>query len=193
MMKKRQYSLLILLMCICLGLAPAALAYEPVICDTTTVFYAYMADLDYAFSTLDNSTGNSFCKTFKDCATDAGSGWDAAYTLTLEGTGDELEGRMTSMTYDAALGRTFAPGKTDRVLEKAYEAFLSAAGMQLSDSDSRRFSDMYSSSRMWQVLGRAMDEDFNPGVLSARFGDWEIYIDVAYGDNEMHFFFYMTR
>ena len=183
-----------LVMCVCLGLAPAALAYDPVICDSTSIFYACMADMEHYFLQQDQSYGNNFCMVFKDRSTYAGYGWDSAYTLIMEGQGDEFEGRMTSITYDAALERTFAPGKTDKVLTDTYEIFLMAASMQFGDDgNSDRFISMYSPSRMWQVLGRYDREDFNPSQLSARIGGWNIEVDVAYGDNEIHFYFYMSR
>ena len=193
MFRRIRRALFILLMCVCLGLTPAALAYEPVIADSTSMFYAYMGDRGYAYSESDQSDGNMFCKVFKDCATYAGYGCDSAYTLIIEGQGDEFEGRLTSITYDAALERTFAPGKTDQVLKDAYETVLIAAGMQLSESDSSRLSSMYSAGRMWQVLQRYAYEDFNPSSLSGRIGEWNIDVDVAYGDNEMHFWFTISR
>ena len=181
-------------LCACLGPAPATASYEPYICDATAIFYACMADLEHEFTQLDESDGTHFCKAFRDRSTYAGYGWDAAYTLILEGEGDEYEGRMTALTYDAALERTFAQGKTDPVLKDAYEIFLAAAATQFSDSsDADRFESLYGSSRMWQVLGRAWSEDFDPSQLSARIGGWNIDVDVAYGDNEMHFYFFMSR
>ena len=193
MFRQIRRTLFILLVCISLGFTPAALAYEPVTADSTSMFYAYMSDRDYAYTESDQSYGNMFCKVIKDRATYAGYGWDSAYTLIFEGQGDEFEGRLTSITYDAALERTFAPGKTDPVLRDAYETVLIAAGMQLSDSDSSLLSSMYSAGRMWQVLQRYSDEDFNPSSLSGRIGEWNIDVDVAYGDNEMHFWFSMSR
>ena len=107
--------------------------------------------------------------------------------------GDEYEGRMTSIRYDAALQRTFAPGQTDQVLTNAYEIFLIAAGNQFVGSDYDLFLSRYDSSRMWQVLQRWDKSDFNPSSLSSRIGGWNIDVDVAYGENEMHFYFYMSR
>ena len=184
-----------LVLCVCLGAVPAALAGEPAIVDSMAIFCANMTMLGHDYSEGHQSYGNNVCMVLKDRSTYAGYGWDAAYTLIFEGTGDEFDGRMTSMTYDAALERTFAPGKTDSVLKDAYEMFIWAAGMQLDETngDRDRFESLYSPSRMWLVLGRAMNADFDPSQLSARIGGWDIYVDVAYGENEMHFYFYMSR
>ena len=46
---------------------------------------------------------------------------------------------------------------------------------------------------MWQVLQRYSYGDLDTSSLSSRIGGWNIYVDVAYGDNEMHFYFYMNR
>lgn len=193
MFRRIRHTFFILLMCLILGMTSSALAYEPTISSSTIMFYACMADYDYAYSQTDQSYGNNYCTVFKDRATYAGYGWDSAYTLVMEGQGNEEEGRMTSITYDAALERTFAPGKTDRVLSNVYEFFLAAAGGQFSDSDCDLFCSRYSSSRMWQVLQRYSYGDLDTSSLSSRIGGWNIYVDVAYGDNEMHFYFYMNR
>ena len=193
MFRRIRHTFFILLMCLILGITSSALAYDPTISSSTIMFYACMADYDFAYSQTDQSYGNNYCTVFKDRATYAGYGWDSAYTLVMEGQGNEEEGRMTSITYDAALERTFAPGKTDQVLKDAYETVLIAAGMQLSESDSSRLSSMYSAGRMWQVLQRYAYEDFNPSSLSGRIGEWNIDVDVAYGDNEMHFWFTISR
>lgn len=190
---KKLSVLMVMLLCVCLGLAPANAAYEPVIGDSTSMFYAWMDDMGHSYSTTNYSSGSDFCKVFQDRATYAGYGWGSAYTLTIEGTGSEYEGRLTSITYDAALDRTFKPGQTDRVLTDAYEAVMAAAEAQLSDSGSASFRNQYSRNRMWQVLSRALYEDFNPSQLSSRIDGWNFEVDVAYGDNEMHFYFYMTR
>ena len=193
MFRQIRRTFFILLMCITLGLSSAALAYEPVIADSTSIFYACMADLDHAYTESDQSYGNRFCKVFKDRSTYAGYGWDSAYTLTMKGQGDEFEGRLTSITYDAALERTFAPGETDQVLKDTYDIVLMAAGMQLSDSDSELLNSMYSSRRMWEVLQWYNYEYFDPSSLSGWIGGWNIWVDVAYGDNELHFWFCMSR
>ena len=193
MFRRIRHTFFILLMCVILGITSAALAYEPVIGDSTGMFYACMADLDYKYTQTNQSYGNTFSVAFKDRSTYAGYGWDSAYTLIMEGQGDEYEGRMTSIRYDAALQRTFAPGQTDQVLTNAYEIFLIAAGNQFVGSDYDLFLSRYDSSRMWQVLQRWDKSDFNPSSLSSRIGGWDIYVDVAYGDNEMHFYFYMSR
>ena len=187
-----KHSGFILLMCAILCMVSVAHAlYEPVISDSTVMFYAFMDDYGYAYSVWDNSSGGYFCKTFKDRATYAGYGWDSAYTLTVEGYGSEYEGRMTEITYDAALERTFAPGKTDAVLQTAYEAFLAAAGSQFNDST--QFDNRYSRSRMWQAMQTAVSGYFDPAQLSARIEGWDIVVDVMYGENEMHFYFRMSR
>ena len=182
---------LILLVCAVLGTAAAARAYNPVIGDSTTMFYAFMDDYGHSYTEWDDSSGDTFCKTFKDNATYAGYGWDAAYTLTMQGRGSEYEGRMTEISYDAALERTFAPGKTDIVLQHAYEAFLAAAGSQFNDS--RQFESLYGASRVWPLLQQGLTGDLDHSRLSASLEGWDINMTLVYGENEMHFYFIMYR
>ena len=182
---------LILLVCALLGTAVAARAYSPVIGDSTTMFYAIMGDYGCSYTELDDSSGDYFCKIFTDNATYPGYGWSTAYTLTVTGQGSEYEGRMTGIAYNAALERTFAPGKTDPVLQHAYEALIAAAGAQFSDS--RQFDSLYSPGRIWPMLNQVVSGELDDSALSASIEGWQISVGVAYGENEMHFFFNMDR
>ncbi len=191
--KKKRLFIVLAFLAICLLMSESALAVT--LEDMEERFLQSMRRQGYSpFEILDYRKDSYFI-TIQDRAANApydSTGWNYGYSFSMEGDGPRM-GQAVTIEYNAALDRSLNPSSSRKEFAAAYKSFLEAAGMQFSGRDRERFNSKYAPSRVWQVLSRAMYADYNPYQLSEKIGDWEISVDVAYGENEMHFFFYMSQ